>query len=90
MTRLEIDRLEIRLKGIAPRTAQAMVAELGTDLLRQILRHETVRKMAGTTAVDKVDSGLVHVSRNSSPSELRAAISTKVSESVASCLRKER
>src|SRR5712664_883724 len=79
---IEIDRLEIRLKGIAPETARAAVGDLGREVLGQLARQGQAREGSGT--IDRVDAGSARLTSGATPSELRSTIAGRIAASLKS------
>lgn len=77
---IEIDRLEIRLKGIAPESARAAVGDLGREVLRQLAQQGEGHK--GTGNIDRVDAGSVRLTSGATPSELRSTIAARIAGSI--------
>ena len=80
--RIDVDRLEIRLKGVSAESARAAVGDLGRELMGQL---STPRQGPGgqrTGNIDHVDSGTVHLAPDATPSELRRTIAGRIAVSI--------
>ena len=81
MDSIEIDRLEIRVRGVSPEVARSAVAGLGDevlDLLAQRSGEGAARK------VGRIELGRLETARGVGPSELRRAIAARVVGSITS------
>lgn len=78
---IEIDRLEIRLKGVAPESARVAVGDLGRELLGQLARQQGEGRER-TGSIDHVDSGTVRLTSAATPSELRRTIAGRIAVSI--------
>jgi hypothetical protein len=81
---VNIDRLEIRLKGISAHTAQAAVKQLGSRLLKQLARDETFAKARPGPGIETLDAGTIKLQSGESknPSGLRDRIVSGIVKSV--------
>ena len=78
---ININRLEIRLRGITPQTARAAANDLGHELLGRL--SDNPNPSGGRTIrVDKVDSGVCRLAAGSGPGELRDTIASRIAASV--------
>ena len=80
--RIDVDRLEIRLKGVSAASDRAAVGGLGRELMGQLAtpRHGPGGQRTGT--IDHVDSGTVRLASGATPSELRRTIAGRIAVSV--------
>ena len=79
---IDIDRLNIRLKGVSPEAARAAVGDLGRELMGQLT---TPRQGPGgerSGNIGHVDSGTVQIASGNTPSELRRAIARRIAVSI--------
>jgi hypothetical protein len=75
--RIDIERLEIRLKGVSVESARAAAGDLGGELGRSATPWPgPATQRAGS--LDRVDAGTVHLPTGATPSELRRAIAGRV------------
>jgi hypothetical protein len=77
---IEIDRLEIRLKGVSPESARAAVGDLGRDVLGQLAQQG--QRPAPTGTIDRVDAGSARLTSGATPSELRETIAGRIVRSI--------
>lgn len=84
MANLKINRLEIRLKGIAPQAARASVANLGRELLAQFEKQQGLLREKRAINIDKIDAGTFQVSKHTSPADLQGQMARRIVESVGS------
>jgi hypothetical protein len=85
--RINIDRLEIRLQGIAAETARAAVSDLGQDLLAQLSSPMSFSTRTRHTRVARIEPDLLRVPSGVRPHELRSAIAERVANSIRSKLK---
>ncbi|HEV7389309.1 MAG TPA: hypothetical protein VGN73_11920 [Gemmatimonadaceae bacterium] len=81
-----IDRLEIRLKGVAPHTVRAAVGDLGHELLGRLARQSPGPERTGS--IDHLDSGTVSLASEPTPPQLRRTIADTIAASINSIPRK--
>jgi hypothetical protein len=77
-TRIHIDRLAVRLRGVSAQTARAAADGLGTDLGMHLGAAGLERVALGDLAL-----GRIEVARRATPSEIRAAVASEVARAVA-------
>ena len=87
---INIDRLEIRLRGISPQAARAAASELGRDLLHRLAVLPVNAGRSGAVRLDRIDSGALHLAAGTRATELRHAIAQKITGSIQSKLKSER
>lgn len=77
-TRIRIDRLSVRLRGVPPATARAAGDGLGADLAARLAAGGL-----GSAALGDVAAGRVRVPRGARSDEVRAAVAGEVSRALA-------
>ena len=82
--RIDVDRLEIRLKGVSPESARTAVGDLGRELLSQLAAPRQDRGDQRTGSVDRVDSGTVRLASGATSSELRSTIAGRIAAAIRS------
>jgi hypothetical protein len=80
--RIDIDRLEIRLKGVSPESARAAAGDLGRELLGEMARQD--QGVQRTRNIDQVDAGTVQLASGTTPGELRRTIAGRIAASISS------
>ena len=76
-----IERLEVRLNGVSPDLARAVVGDFGSELLGQLAgRHGH----AQTGRIERLNAGTVSLTSPATPSGLRRAIAGRVADAVIS------
>jgi hypothetical protein len=78
---IEIDHVQIRLKGVAPELARAAMGGLGSELLTQLARQQGEGR-ARTGNIEHVHSGSVRLTSGASASELRSTIAGRIAVSI--------
>jgi hypothetical protein len=80
---IRIERLEIRLKGVAPEAARAAAGHLGADLLGQL---NELPALGGRRVVNisRLDAGTLRVSGASAPGLLRQQLARAVAATIRS------
>jgi hypothetical protein len=75
MQNVKINRLEIHLKGVPSTVARSAAEGLGNELLDQLSKRPELLqdKHAGT-----IDLGTMQAAQNTSSSDLRSAVATRV------------
>jgi len=76
--RIDIDRLDIRLKGVSPELARAAVGDLGRDLTSQLAAARQDQGDRRTGSLDRAASGTVRLAPGATPSELRRTIAGRI------------
>ena len=82
---IEIDRLEIRLKGVATESVRAAVGDLGREVLGQLAQQGQGRERTGR--VDRVEAGSARLTSGATVSELRQTIAGRIAVAVNSSRR---
>jgi hypothetical protein len=86
--RIDIDRLEIRLRGVSAETARAAVGDLHRELIGQLSGSRRQGPVGPRTGhIDRVDSGAVRLASGATPSELRRTIASQIAGSIRSTSR---
>ena len=75
---INIERLEIRLRGASPEPLRATVREFGQDLLEQLSANTEFRAQR----IDRVDSGTLQVNAGARPAELSSRMAKHVAASI--------
>lgn len=88
---IQIERLEIRLKGVSPQAARAAAGHLGADVLSQLddlphlLPHLAGhRRAAGTVNINRLDAGTLRLTGTASAGALRQMIARAVASAIRS------
>jgi hypothetical protein len=82
---INIERLQIRLKGVSPQTARAAANELGSELLGRL---SSPGVLGGNHAAKEIDAGTIRLSGPTGPAELRRTIAQSVVASINSRLKR--
>jgi hypothetical protein len=79
---INIDRLQIRLKGVSPESARAAAGDLGRELMGELAapRQDPERQRTGDIA--HVDSGTVQLASGATPAELRRTIAARIAAAI--------
>ncbi len=83
-TSIEIDRLEIRLKGVSPQAARATITGIGSELVEQLAKQHDLLEGGHTAHIEKRDSGTLRNERNTGPSDLRRMVAARIADAVGS------
>jgi hypothetical protein len=78
----KIDRLQIRLQGVAPAVAQSATKDFGPHLLAQLASSSNGLNNRGAMTIGKIDSGRVVVSSGITPDGLRHVIARRIADSI--------
>lgn len=85
---IKIERLEIRLKGVSAERARAAVADLGSDLMKQLAAERALGRGGGgggrSISIARIDSGTTGAERagDMSAAELRRLIVRRIAASI--------
>ena len=79
--RIEIERLAIRLKGVAPESARAAVGDLGRELLGELAR-QRAHAVVGAGSLRHVDAGTVQLASGATPSDVRRTIAGSIAVAI--------
>lgn len=85
---IKIERLEIRLKGVSAERARAAVADLGSDLMKQLAAERALGGVGGgdgrSISIARIDSGTTGAERagDMSAAELRRLIVRRIAASI--------
>jgi hypothetical protein len=79
---INIDRLQIRLKGVSPHLARAAVSGLGHDLLGQLASSGQFPDGGGNVTTGEINIETVRLSGETGPAELRRVIAQNVAASI--------
>lgn len=77
-TRVHIDRLAVRLRGVSAQTAGAAADGLGTDVGMHLAAAGVERAAFGDVAMGRIEVG-----QRATPSEIRTAVASEVARAVA-------
>ena len=81
---LDIERLQIRLKGVSAQSARAAVDGLGHELLGRLSAPQNFTGARRAGKIDRIDSGTFQLASGTGPAELRSAIADQVAGSIKS------
>lgn len=84
---MNIDRLNLRLKGLPAREARGLLNDLGSVLLRQLAQRQQFPGK-GTVKIGAVDAGVMRAHGKAGGPDLRRAIADGVAGAVGSHLNK--
>ena len=87
MKKIQIDRLELRLKGISAKRASSLAAGLGNELSKQLAGQHIITKEKGAVNIDKIDTGALQAPRAATTSSLRQLIAGRIASSIASSIK---
>lgn len=83
---VKIERLEIRLKGVSAERARAAVADLGSELMKQLGNEQKFGRGgdARSISIARVDAGTTGAAGagEMSPAELRRVIARRIAASI--------
>ncbi len=79
---INIERLEIRLKGVSAQTARAAVRDLGHELLGQLAAPQNLTGGKRVGKIDQVDAGNAQLAAGTASSELRGEIAGKIAAAI--------
>ena len=84
---INIERLEIRLRGISPELARSAVRGLGQTLLGELSPAQNLSGDKRAIKIGNIDPGTVHLAAGTRPNELRSAIAGSIAASIKSKLK---
>lgn len=84
---INIERLQIRLKGVSPESARAAVHDLGRELLGQLSTAQSLSGVKRAGKIDHLDSGTFQLSAGTAPAELRSEIASRIADAIKSKLK---
>lgn len=84
MATINIDRLEIRLKGISPHAARSSIEGLGDELIKQFAKSKGLLKAKSSINIDKIDSGDLQTLGSAGSLDLRQKIAENIAGSIES------
>lgn len=84
---IEIDRLELRLKGISPAAARAAADGLGQELMQRLASLPDAGTKKGVHRIGEIDSGALKLTKGTSSGALRDAIAQRITGSIQSQLK---
>ncbi len=84
---INIERLNIRLQGIAPQSARAAVNNLGQDLLNQLAGSQHLSGVRRTVKISHIDSGAFQLGAGTTPGQLRSVMAERIASSIRSKLK---
>ncbi len=79
---INIERLQIRLKGVSAQSARAAVDGLGHELLGQLSAPQNLAGVRRAGKIDTIDSGNFQIATGTGPAELRGAIAGRVAAAI--------
>lgn len=83
---IRIERLEVRLRGVAPEPARAAVRGLGRELAERLGEPQNSRGGAKAVRIVGIDAGTSRLPDRTGASELRSVIAHRVAASIAAKL----
>jgi hypothetical protein len=84
---INIERLQIRLKGVSPQVARAAADELGSELLGRLSAPGVLHTQASQVRSKELDAGTVRLSGATNAVDLRRRIAQSVVASINSKLK---
>ncbi len=84
---IQIERLEVRLKGISPQSARAAVSDLGRDLAGRLAWPRNLPDGRRAVNIAKIEGGMVRLTAETPPLELRRVIARRIAASIAAKLK---
>ena len=82
-TEIKIDRIQIRGKRISPPVARAAASGLGQELLQELAGHRGNFSSRRAVQIDRLDLGIVKVSRRGDVGQVKTAIAAAVARAIA-------
>lgn len=78
---IKIDRLQIRLRGVAPETAQAAAGQIGGELMKQLAAQRQTQAR-GTSGLARLDAGAIRASAGTGSAELGRMIAERIARAI--------
>jgi hypothetical protein len=88
-TKISIDRLNIRLKGVSAPEARESLKDLGGELLKQLAQRQELRG-TGTAKIGTVDAGIVQAGGNAGGPGLQRHIAARLADTIGLHLNKNK
>ncbi len=79
---IQIERLEIRLKGISPESARAAVSDLGRDLAGRLAWPRNLPGGRRAVRIGRIEAGMFRLPGESAPSELRRVVAQRIAAAI--------
>jgi hypothetical protein len=79
---INIERLEIRLRGVSADQARVAVSGLGQALLTELSTARTAAGQKRASKIDKLDPGTVQVASGTRPNDLRSVIAGRIAGAI--------
>jgi len=86
-TKINIDRLNLRLKGIPAREAQGLFRNLGSGLLRQLVQRQEFQGN-GAVKISAMDAGVLRTGGKAGGPDLQRDIAARVGDTIVAHLNK--
>jgi len=84
-TKINIDRLNLRLKGIPAREAQGLLRDLGSGLLQQLAQRQEFQGN-GAVKIGTADAGVLRTGGKAGGPDLQRNIAARVGDTIAAHL----
>jgi arginase family enzyme len=81
-TRLNIQQLRLRCRGIDPAVAEAAIRRLGPDLLRELARQQHPWPVGQTLQIDRLELGNIQVERPGNQQQISKALIPAISTAI--------
>jgi len=81
---IDIDRVNIRLKGVSPESARAAVVDLGHDLIARLTSSSRDPGGQRTGIASHVAANKTILAPGATPSDLRQTIATRIADAIRS------
>jgi hypothetical protein len=85
--KINIDRLDLRLKGVSAHGARDLSGDLGSGLLRRLAQGHKFQG-GGTVKIGTVDAGVLPAGKNASGPDLQRSIADRIADTIGSHLDK--
>jgi len=83
---VRIERLVLRLRGIAPEAARSAADDLGREILQQLAQDDRVTGGRGSAEIGALDLGPVSAPATGIPTHLRATVAGVIVDAIAARL----